>query len=317
MEDTMNTAYDCGRDDGSKDEKHAREERHMEQRRLADERLRSPQGQFEERERERQAELETERNNARAQERMRARLQEQQRQRQPQGGLARPNTLTGREEDARRDYSVAESEGLFGSSNKLVIRVTYKTSSGRELKMADIKQEDSFAAMLEQPFFVDLVNRGPLRIDSVDISSEVPDRAYHVNAKLVSTLDAAAQDLDISIIKHLNIKLKFDGDGDEAEFKAALVRAAMLLNIRYERCTYNDVDTPLFAAERKATANDGGPNDGSVGTTSAIKYEGSNVDAISTTTRTDDRSMTTSSTIRDQSGNVTAYTSNTSSCTLL
>ena len=173
-----------------------------------------------------------------------------------------------REERERKE---AESGSLFGDlkraagvdTNKFAIKVSYNTFSGGETspKLVEIKQDESFEKMFTQPFFDDLVRHGPLLIYNLDISSEHTERTYHVHKKLLKTLESAAhklslKDLSVSIIKSLNINLRFDEKSpeDATALKTALTKIAAKFNILYEHCRVNDESADNYASEKQATA---------------------------------------------------------------
>jgi hypothetical protein len=296
MDDTLDTACDCGREGESSGKPETkretreretrerdveRERRERERREKRDER--ETEQERKEREKREQREAENKREEREERERYlresdgqvtfeRERQREFARERDRQRGLNNPQDVA-REQREDREYAVAESESLFGDlkraagvdTNKFVVNVVYRTFSGRDVesKHATIKQEDSFKTMLQQPFFADLINKGPLTIESLDILAEKPERTYHVHKKLMKTLetvshDLSDKDLSTSIVQNLSIKLKFDDkkNNDEEEFKAAIVKVAALFNIKFVACTYNGRDTPLFSTERRATPID-------------------------------------------------------------
>jgi len=178
-----------------------------------------------------------------------------------------------REYREKREHAVAESESLFGDlkraagidTNKFVITVTYQTFSSGESnpKKVAVQQDDSFEVMLKQQFFVDILQHGPLLISEVKISSEKPERTYHVHKKLVKTLDVAAhqhdfKNLSMSIVQDLHIDLKFDAKKptDKSDFAEALIKVAKWLNIKYVNCFFNGEEESLSGDKQQTSADD-------------------------------------------------------------
>jgi hypothetical protein len=165
-------------------------------------------------------------------------------------GGENPEGAEGGESPETVDYEDGNATGMFGNlkraagidTNKFRASASYMTLHG-EKKTVEIAQLDSFAKMMSQPFFADLLNDGPLHIYTLTIASEKPDSSYHVHDKLIKSIDDLIRQYGerkfiMSMVDQLTITLKIDSK-EAGKFNNALIKIATLFNIKYVDCTYN------------------------------------------------------------------------------